>query len=103
MTSAGAYQATVGASLASMSSWGSPPEGQANVSFGAAFTQNPGTVVVETSDSAGTLTRRDFHVVVHCDSVPASAQALQANAQKSTKPRFKKPLLRLRAVARKGH
>jgi hypothetical protein len=91
-----AYQATVGASLASMNFWQSPPEGQVNVSFGGVVTGDPGTVVVETSDSAGALVQQDFHVVVHCDSVPASAQALKANTQESAKPLFKKPVVRYR-------
>ena len=98
-----AFQATVGASLASMSAWVTPPEGQVNVSFGGAWTSNPGTIVVETSNSAGALTQQDFHIVVHCDSVPASAQALQANTQKSVKPLFKKPVLRSLTGSRKGH
>jgi hypothetical protein len=98
-----AYQATVGDSLASMNTWISPPEGQANVSFGGIWTSNPGTIVVETSDSAGAGAQQDFHVVVHCDSVPASAQALRANAQKSAKPLFKKAVVRFRASGRKGH
>jgi hypothetical protein len=86
-----------------MTSWGTPPEGQANVLFGGVFGQNAGNVIVETSNSAGTLTQQDFHVVVHCDSVPASAQALRANTQKSAKPLFKKAVVRFRASGRNGH
>ena len=74
-----AFQATVGASLASMSAWVTPPEGQVNVSFGGAWTSNPGTIVVETSNSAGALT------------------------QQGVKPLFKKPVLRSLTGSRKGH
>jgi hypothetical protein len=98
-----AYQATIGASVNLTTVWSTVPPGHASVSFGAVWTsQNPGTVVVEAYDSAGTRAQRDFHLVVFCDVAPASAQALRANAQTSTKPLWQKPVLRFRAAGRKG-
>jgi hypothetical protein len=94
------YQATIGASLNSTTSWFTVPPGQVTVSF------DPfsGGVVVETYNAAGSFTPRDFHLAVFCDSVPASAQALQANAPKRLGPISKgpKPVLHIR-VGRKGH
>src|SRR5512132_1576641 len=92
------YQATIGASLNSTSFWASVPPGQVTVSF-----YPTGAVVVETYDAAGSFTARAFHLAVFCDSAPASASALRANAPKRLGPISKgpKPLRQIRVV-RKG-
>jgi hypothetical protein len=99
-----AYQATVGTSANSMGSWSSQsPPGHAAAAFAGGFSGNPASITVETFDAAGNFLAQDFHVVVFCDTIPPSAQALRANAQKSTKPLFKKAVIRFRASGRKGH
>jgi hypothetical protein len=98
-----AYHATVGTSANSMTSWGSQPAAHASVAFGGIWTSNPGTIVVETYDAAGNRLAQDFHVVVFCGSVPASAQALRANAQQSRTPLRKSPVVRFSVPGRKGH
>ena len=73
------YVATTGAASNSTTSWFTPPEAQANVSFYFAAGNGTDTVRVETYDSAGNVTPVDFHLAVFCGSASASAQALQAN------------------------
>jgi hypothetical protein len=84
------YQATIGASLNSTTSWSTVPPGQVTVSFlplGGA----QGAVAVETYDAAGSITPRDFHLAVFCDSAPAPVQALPANTPKRLEPISKGP------------
>jgi hypothetical protein len=98
------YQATIGASLNSTTSWSTVPPGHVTVSF-MPLGGGQGTVVVETYDAAGTThTARDFHLAVFCDSAPASASALSRNAQNRLGPLSKgaKPVRHIR-VGRKGH
>jgi hypothetical protein len=89
------YQATIGDSL-NGNVWNTVPPGQVTVST------QLGRVVVETYDAAGSRTPRDFHLAVFCDSAPAAASALSANAQKQAGPLFKgrKPVLQVRAGQR---
>jgi hypothetical protein len=98
-----AYQATVGTSANSMASWSSQsPPGHAAAAFAGGFSGNPADVTVETFDAAGNFVAQDFHVVVFCDTIPPSAQALRANAQKSRRPLRKRPILRFSSPGRKG-
>ena len=98
-----AYQATVGTSANSTSSWSSQsPPGHAAAAFAGGFSGNPADITVETFDAAGNFMAKDFHVVVFCDTIPPTAQALRANAQKSRPPLRKRPVLRFSALGRKG-
>ena len=90
------FEATIGAAVATMTFWSTVPPGHASVSFGGVWTGNPGTVVVETFDSTQTRAQKEFHLAVFCDSVPASALAVRANAAKSTKPLRHKRVVRFR-------
>jgi hypothetical protein len=97
------YVATTGAASNSTTSWFTPPEAQANVSFYFAAGNGTDTVRVETYDSAGNVTPVDFHLAVFCGSASASAQALQATMHGSSKPLRKKLEVRRVAAGRKGH
>jgi hypothetical protein len=83
------YQATIGAS-SNTGGWSTVPPGQVTVSF----RPSVGSVVVETYNAAGSFTPRDFHLAVFCDSVPASAQALQAPKRIRPISKGAKPVVR---------
>lgn len=67
--------------------------------------QDADEVAIVAYDSTGGLLTPPvpFKVVVFCDSVPASAQALRATTQKSSKPLRNNPVDRSGSRGRKGH